>query len=72
MSQPSAAATGFPVSFKSSTTDAGTGFPVSFKSSTPAEYSGATTTAYAPPLSKPLVEWSTSLCDCCSDPGICN
>ncbi|WJX48409.1 hypothetical protein P8452_34975 [Trifolium repens] len=53
---PSAAVTGFPVSFNSSTSAA----------SAPA---GATTTA--PPLSKPLVEWSTGLCNCCSNVVTC-
>ncbi|KAK2439508.1 Protein CADMIUM RESISTANCE 2 [Trifolium repens] len=48
---------------------AATGFPVSFNSNTSATYSGASTTEYVPPPPKPIVEWSTGLCDCCSNPG---
>ncbi|AET05385.1 putative PLAC8 motif-containing protein [Medicago truncatula] len=48
---------------------AATGFPVSYNSAT-SGYSGASTDyAPPPPPPKPLVEWSTGLCDCCSDPG---
>jgi hypothetical protein len=46
---------------------AATGIPVSYNSTTSA-YSGASSD-YAPPPPpppKPLVEWSTGLCDCCS------
>ncbi|GAU33494.1 hypothetical protein TSUD_72560 [Trifolium subterraneum] len=52
-----------------------TGYPVSFNSSTSAMFSGATTTEeeeYAPPPSKPLVGWSTNLCNCCANVEICN
>ncbi|KAK2439509.1 protein PLANT CADMIUM RESISTANCE [Trifolium repens] len=45
---------------------AATGFPVSANSTTSAAYSGAPTSLYTPPH---LVEWSTGLCDCCSNPG---
>ncbi|AES94728.1 putative PLAC8 motif-containing protein [Medicago truncatula] len=44
---------------------AATGIPVSYNSTTSA-YSGASSDYAPPPPPKPLVEWSTGLCDCCS------
>ncbi|KAK7394718.1 hypothetical protein VNO78_15253 [Psophocarpus tetragonolobus] len=44
--------------------EAATGFPVSYSYSTTSE------TCYAPPA-KPIVEWSSGLCDCFSDCGNC-
>ncbi|KAK2439510.1 protein PLANT CADMIUM RESISTANCE [Trifolium repens] len=47
-------------------TAAGTGFPVSINNTAPIAYSGVATSVYAP---RSQVEWSTGLCDCCSNPG---
>ncbi|KAK2439513.1 protein PLANT CADMIUM RESISTANCE [Trifolium repens] len=51
---------------KNKNSGAGRGPTRPIPSSAPA---GATTTA--PPLSKPLVEWSTGLCNCCSNVVTC-
>ncbi|KAK7320058.1 hypothetical protein RJT34_04788 [Clitoria ternatea] len=49
---------------------AATGFPVSYSSS--AAYSAASSDYQPPPPQpKPIVEWSTGLCDCFSDCGNC-
>lgn len=50
-----------------------TGFPVSYSTST--TYTTNDSSSYAPPAPpqpKPIVEWSTGLCDCFSDCGNCN
>jgi len=50
-----------------------TGFPVS-SYSTSTTYTTNDTSSYAPPAPpqpKPIVEWSTGLCDCFSDFGNC-
>ncbi|KAG2411075.1 hypothetical protein LR48_Vigan325s000700 [Vigna angularis] len=51
-----------------------TGFPVSYSTSTTYTTTNDTS-SYAPPAPpqpKPIVEWSTGLCDCFSDCGNCN
>ncbi|KAG5058840.1 hypothetical protein JHK82_013823 [Glycine max] len=57
--KPSAPATGFPVSYSTSTTEAEV-YSYSY---------GPVVVPVPPPHPKPIVEWSTGLCDCFSDWG---
>ncbi|KAG5041725.1 hypothetical protein JHK85_014201 [Glycine max] len=59
--KPSAPATGFPVSYSTSTTEAEV-YSYSY---------GPVVVPVPPPHPKPIVEWSTGLCDCFSDWGNC-